>query len=100
MLKYFRHTEVAVGGRKQGATKNKKGSDLLISRKELFHQFLKIIDKHPNSAIRDIPRHPKKLTYYDYKQWSMKYQKSWKECKSTLFQAWPSKPICLQQFSL
>ncbi|KAF7990379.1 hypothetical protein HCN44_000184 [Aphidius gifuensis] len=93
-----RHTEVAVEGRKQGATKKNK-CNLLITRKELLHQFLKIID-NSNLKIIDIPKHPKILTYYDYKQLSIDYQKTWKECKQRYFENWPSKPIDLQQFLL
>lgn len=65
----------------------------------MLYQFLKIID-NTSLKIIDIPKHPKALTYYDYKQLSIDYQKTWKECKQNYFENWPSKPIKLQQFLL
>ncbi|CAL7934071.1 unnamed protein product [Xylocopa violacea] len=93
-----RDTEIAVEGRKQGATKKKKGSNLLVTRRALFELFLRTCDKYQNfdSNIR----HPKKLTYLDCKKWSKDYQRLWNTLKSGSFRAWPSKPIRLQTFVL
>lgn len=93
-----RDTEVAVEGRKQGATKKKKGSNLLVTRRALFEMFLQTCDKyrHPDCNIR----HPKKITYLDCKMWSKNYQSLWNTLKSGSFHAWPSKPIRLQTFVL
>ncbi|XP_034940880.1 tRNA-specific adenosine deaminase 1 [Chelonus insularis] len=93
-----RPTEVVVEGRKQGATKNKKGSNLLITRREFLRSFVRIIDKHPN--FKHLPSHPKKMNYYLCKQWSTDYQKSWSCLKSTIFKSWTKKPETLQYFSL
>ncbi|XP_015119680.1 tRNA-specific adenosine deaminase 1 [Diachasma alloeum] len=92
-----RNVEVSVEGRKQGATKNKRGNFLLISRRGLFNNFLRIADKHECGKI---PLHPKKITYHDFKNYSAKYQDLWQHYKSTIFHSWPSKPLDLQKFSL
>ncbi|CAK9820767.1 tRNA-specific adenosine deaminase 1 [Anthophora plagiata] len=93
-----RNTEIAVEGRKQGATKKKKGRNLLVTRRAFFETFLRICDKYQNFKC-DI-RHPKKITYLDYKKWSKDYQNLWSVLKSKSFHAWPSKPIRLQTFVL
>ncbi|KAH0537778.1 tRNA-specific adenosine deaminase 1 [Cotesia glomerata] len=90
-------TEIAVEGRKQGATKNKKGNYLLVTRKNFLKNFFNIIEKHPKYKL--LPRHPKKITYFHCKQWSKDYQKSWSNLK-TIIKSWPSKPMHLQEFSL
>lgn len=92
-----RDTEVAIEGRKQGATKKKKGNNLLITRRALYEMFLRICDKYQNEC--DI-RHPKKITYLDCKKWSKTYQNLWNNLRSSSFQAWPSKPTHLQTFVL
>ncbi|XP_008554923.1 tRNA-specific adenosine deaminase 1 [Microplitis demolitor] len=91
-------TEIAVEGRKQGATKNKKGNYLLVTRKNFLKTFLSLIEKHPN--FKSIPRHLKKITYYDCKQWSNNYQKSWSNLRANIMRTWPSKPIQLKKFIL
>lgn len=90
--------EVAVVGRKHGMTKKKKSSNLLTSRRMLLQTFLQILDKYQNyySEIR----HPKKITYYDWKQWSIIYQNKWKQLKLESFRNWPCKPINLRNFIL
>lgn len=93
-----RDTEIAVEGRKQGATKKKKASDLLVTRRALFKTFLQICDEYTNFNFNI--RHPKKITYLDCKKWSKDYQNSWSALKSGSFHAWPSKPIQLQTFVL
>ncbi|XP_078036791.1 tRNA-specific adenosine deaminase 1 isoform X2 [Augochlora pura] len=93
-----RNIEVAVEGRKQGATKKKKGSTLLVTRRALFETFLKICDKYKNSD--SCVRHPKKITYLDCKKWSKKYQTSWNMLKLESFRDWTIKPIHLQTFVL
>ncbi|XP_063975732.1 tRNA-specific adenosine deaminase 1 [Diachasmimorpha longicaudata] len=92
-----RNVEVSVEGRKQGATKNKKGNFLLISRRGLFNKYLRIVDKYGSARI---PPHPKKISYYDFKKYSRNYQNLWQHYKSTAFRSWPSKPLDLQKFSL
>ena len=92
-----RELEVAVEGKKQGATKKKPGSYLLVSRRAIFKTFLKMYDKYLNSHL---PQHPKKITYFHCKQWSQSYQKVWHEAKVDLFRCWPSKPLELQNFTL
>lgn len=93
-----RNTEIAVEGRKQGATKRKKGSSLLVTRRALFEAFLKTCDKYQisDSSIR----YPKKITYLDCKRWSKKYQTSWSALKANTFRDWTTKPIRLQRFVL
>lgn len=93
-----RDTEIAVGGRKQGATKKKKGSNLLVSRRAVFETFLKVCDKYQNIDCNT--RHPKKITYLDCKASSTNYRNSWNKLKSESFRAWPSKSSCLQMFVL
>lgn len=93
-----RDTEIAVEGRKQGATKKKKGSNLLVSRRALFETFLRTCDKYQHSDCNI--RHPKKITYLDCKKWSKNYQSLWSTLKSEFFHDWPSKPIQLQTFVL
>lgn len=90
--------EMAVAGRKQGETKKKKGNNLLVTRRMLLQNLLQIFDKYQNyySEIR----HPKKITYYDWKQWSIIYQNKWKQLKCQSFHNWPCKPIHLQNFTL
>ncbi|KAF3423473.1 hypothetical protein E2986_10602 [Frieseomelitta varia] len=89
---------VAVEGRKQGATKKKKGSNLLITRRALFETFLQTCDKYQHSDCNI--RHPKRITYLDCKMWSKNYQSLWNTLKSDSFHTWPSKPIHLQTFVL
>ncbi|XP_076239356.1 tRNA-specific adenosine deaminase 1-like [Calliopsis andreniformis] len=93
-----RHTEVAVEGRKQGATKKKKASNLLVTRKAFLELFLRTCDKYQNFVCN--VRHPKKMTYLDYKKLAKSYQRTWKTLKSESFHAWPSKPTRLQTFIL
>ncbi|KAG7212869.1 hypothetical protein KM043_002222 [Ampulex compressa] len=92
-----RDTEIAVEGRKQGATKKKKGSSLAISRKALFETFLQTCDKY--NRFWDV-RHPKKITYLNCKQWSEQYQYAWKGLRRDSLRTWPSKPQHLQDFIL
>lgn len=89
---------MAVAGRKQGVTKKRKGSNLLVTRRMLLQSFLQILDKYQNyySEIR----HPKKITYYDWKQWSITYQNKWKQLKHESFHNWPCKLWHLQNFVL
>lgn len=89
-----RDVQVAVDGRKQGATKKKPACYLAVSRRGLFDNFLRTLDKYQP----DIPRNPKKISYYDFKKYSRVYQTSWEHFKSTIFHAWPSKPLHLQKF--
>ncbi|XP_017878781.1 tRNA-specific adenosine deaminase 1, partial [Ceratina calcarata] len=72
-------TEIAVEGRKQGATKKKKASNLLVTRRALFKTFLQICDEYTNFDCNI--RHPKKITYLDCKRWSKDYQSSWSALK-------------------
>lgn len=90
--------EVAVAGRKQGTTKKKKGSNLLVSRQMLLQTFLQICDKYQN-YYEEI-RHPKKITYYDWKQWSIVYTGKWEQLKLESFRNWPRKSKNLRNFSL
>lgn len=96
---FYRNTEIAVEGRKQGTTKKNKANGLLISRKILFKTFLNVCDKHYRVETKTIT-HPKKINYYQFKHWSTWYQKSWKELKSKAFSDWPEKPSYLQDFVL
>ncbi|XP_033326539.1 tRNA-specific adenosine deaminase 1 isoform X1 [Megalopta genalis] len=93
-----RNTEIAVEGRRQGATKRKKGSILLVTRRALFETFLKTCDKSQN--FDPCIRHPKKITYLDCKKWSKKYQTLWNMLKVESFHGWTTKPIHLQKFVL
>ncbi|XP_071563373.1 tRNA-specific adenosine deaminase 1 isoform X3 [Temnothorax nylanderi] len=90
--------EMAVAGRKQGITKKRKGKNLLVTRRMLLRSFLQIFDKYQN-YYGEI-RHPKKITYYDWKQWSIIYQNEWKQLKHESFHNWPCKPMHLQKFAL
>lgn len=89
---------MAVAGRRQGLTKKKKGNNLFVTRRMLLRSFLQIFDKYQNhySEIR----HPKKITYYDWKQWSTTYQNEWKRLRRESFYHWPCKPRYLQNFVL
>ncbi|XP_017763692.1 PREDICTED: tRNA-specific adenosine deaminase 1 [Eufriesea mexicana] len=93
-----RNTEVAVEGRKQGTTKKKKGSNLLITRRALFETFLRTCEKYQHFDCNI--RHPKKITYIDCKKWSKSYQSLWNALKLGPFHAWPTKSIHLQTFVL
>ncbi|EZA53394.1 tRNA-specific adenosine deaminase [Ooceraea biroi] len=90
--------EVAVAGRKQGATKKRKGSSLLVSRQMLLQAFLQILDKYQD--YRNEIRHPKKIMYYDWKQWSIVYTDKWERLKLELFRNWPRKSMHSRNFSL
>ncbi|KAK2578467.1 hypothetical protein KPH14_011636 [Odynerus spinipes] len=90
--------EIAVQGRKQGATKKRKGHNLLVSKRALLETCLKICDKYKN--IKTDISHPKKITYYDCKRWSVQYQSAWKQLKKEFFSSWPDKPLYLQDFIL
>ncbi|XP_018392410.1 PREDICTED: tRNA-specific adenosine deaminase 1 [Cyphomyrmex costatus] len=90
--------EIAVAGRKQGITKKTKGNNLLITRRMLLQSFLQIFDKYQNYYNKI--RHPKKITYYDWKQWSTIYQNEWKQFKHESFYNWPCKSKHLQDFAL
>ncbi|CAL1685077.1 unnamed protein product [Lasius platythorax] len=90
--------EVAAAGKKQGVTKKRKGSNLFISRRMLLQTFLQILDKYQDN-YNEI-RHPKKITYYDWKQWSLIYQNKWKQLKLESFHKWPCKSMHLQNFAL
>ncbi|XP_053979128.1 tRNA-specific adenosine deaminase 1-like isoform X1 [Hylaeus volcanicus] len=94
----YRNTEIAVEGRKQGATKKKKGYNLLVTRRALFETFLHTYNRYINVDCNI--RHPKKITYLDYKKWSKNYQNLWNILKSESFRAWPAKPTRLQTFVL
>ncbi|XP_043257417.1 tRNA-specific adenosine deaminase 1 isoform X1 [Colletes gigas] len=93
-----RDTEIAVEGRKQGATRRKKGSNLFITRRALFETFLRTCDRYYNLHCNI--RHPKKITYLDCKKWSKNYQSLWNVLKMESFRAWPSKPNRAQMFVL
>lgn len=93
-----RNTEIIVEGRKQGATKKKRGNSPLVSRRALFKNFLITCDKYKTDICS--VRHPKRITYFDCKQLSISYQRSWLALKKTSFSAWPSKPLHLQTFTL
>nr|XP_012234001.1 PREDICTED: tRNA-specific adenosine deaminase 1 [Linepithema humile] len=83
--------EVAVAGKKQGVTKKKKANNLFVSRKMFLRIFLQIFDKYQD-YYNEI-KHPKKITYYDWKQWSIIYQNKWKQLKLESFHNWPCKPM-------
>lgn len=83
--------EVAVAGRKQGVTKKKKANSLFVSRKMFLRIFLQIFDKYQDYF--DKIKHPKKITYYDWKQWSIIYQNKWRQLKLESFHNWPCKPM-------
>lgn len=82
---------MAVAGRKQGVTKKKKASSLFVSRKMFLRIFLQIFDKYQDYF--DKIKHPKKITYYDWKQWSIIYQNKWRQLKLESFHNWPCKPM-------
>ncbi|KAL7286964.1 hypothetical protein TKK_0018819 [Trichogramma kaykai] len=87
--------EISVNGLKQGATKNKKNTNLLrISRKELFKTFLGVYDQYSNST--EIAQHPKKMKYYQCKQYCVSYQNKWKS-KEHIYPLWPAKPLHLKE---
>ncbi|XP_012270512.1 tRNA-specific adenosine deaminase 1 [Orussus abietinus] len=90
--------EVAVEGRKHGTTKKKRGRGLCVSRKELLKTFIKLAEKYP--SFSKYPTHPKKLTYFHFKQWNYSYQYMWKELRSNLFPTWPFKSLDLLDFTL
>lgn len=93
-----RPIEIAVDGLRQGATKKRnKSFNLLISRKEIFKTFLTIYDKFLKD--KEIPQHPKKITYYHYKQYSSSYQNLWR-AKFAVFSTWPKKPLYLQELQV
>ncbi|KAL6449089.1 hypothetical protein ACFW04_000654 [Cataglyphis niger] len=90
--------EIAAAGRKHGVTKKRKGSNLFISRRMLLQTFLQVFDKYQDN-YNEI-RHPKKITYYDWKQWSLIYQNKWKQLKLESFHKWPCKSMHPRNFVL
>jgi len=90
--------EVAILGRKQGSTKKHKGNNLLITRQMLLRTFLQILDKYQDH-YNEI-RHPKKITYYDWKQWSITYTNKWEQLKLESFRNWPHKLKHVRNFCL
>lgn len=89
---------MAVAGRKQGVTKKRRGNNLFVTRRMLLRSLLQIFDKYQNYYSKI--KHPKKITYYDWKQWSTIYQNKWKQLKRESFHNWPCKPMHLQNFAL
>lgn len=94
----FRDTEIAVEGRKQGATKKmKRANYLLISRLALFESFYKVIETEDRFKTTS---HPKKITYRHCKLASKEYRKTWTDIKFKFFNTWPRGKEDLQNFIL
>ena len=97
--------EVAVEGKKQGATKktqNTPAGRLDICRKNLFQTFVSILQKTPSNRL---PFHlqeykPKldELTYQEAKELASTYQKAWKHLLSAVMPTWTRKNFQLMQF--
>jgi len=98
--------EVAVEGKKQGATKktqNKPSGRLEVCKKNLLQNFTTLLRKTP---IEDLPVHlrewvPKldQLTYSEAKQLAVSYTEIWRRLRVEVMPTWTFKGLDLMQFT-
>lgn len=96
--------EVAVNGRRLGATKKQKNGGLSISKFEIFKSFVETLEnlKNAGSALH-LHTHIselKKLTYEEAKKLCTLYQDQWNTLKSKCIKTWTKKPVNLQKFKI
>lgn len=98
--------EVAVEGKKQGATKktqNKPSGRLEVCKKNLLQTFTTLLQI---TRIEDLPVHlrnwvPKldHLTYFQAKQLAVSYVEMWRKLRVEVMPTWTSKGIHLMEFT-
>lgn len=93
-----RPLEVAINGKKQGATKkniNSKCGRLLITKLELFQQYIDVLSssEHHKETVAEI------CTYIDAKRTAKVHTDVWNQIKSEYFKTWTNKPKDLLKFA-
>lgn len=93
--------QVAVAGKRQGATKKKlnRSGRMMISKIELFRLYLEIVKKISNVRKLYAPHIDLNcLRYCDAKAAAVDYQIIWNDLKQNYFEYWTAKPEELLQF--
>ncbi|XP_058252469.1 tRNA-specific adenosine deaminase 1 isoform X2 [Hemibagrus wyckioides] len=93
--------DVTANGYKQGVTKKSLGTPQarsLISKVELFHSFLKLLELTDPSALPDSLRGKDLRSYLDYKVAADEYQQAWTALRTQAFRLWPQSPRHLLHF--
>ncbi|KAB5571676.1 hypothetical protein PHYPO_G00227770 [Pangasianodon hypophthalmus] len=94
--------DVTANGYKQGVTKKSLGTPQarsLISKVELFHSFLKLLELVDDSELPDSLRGKDLSTYWDYKVAADEYQQAWIALRTQVFTLWPQSPRHLLHFT-
>ncbi|MCJ8734538.1 hypothetical protein PDJAM_G00236320 [Pangasius djambal] len=94
--------DVTANGYKQGVTKKSLGTPQarsLISKVELFHSFLKLLELVDDSELPDSLRGKDLSTYWDYKVAADEYQQAWTALRTQVFTLWPQSPRHLLHFT-
>ncbi|XP_060784499.1 tRNA-specific adenosine deaminase 1 [Neoarius graeffei] len=94
--------DVTANGYKQGVTKKSLGTPQarsLISKVELFHSFLKLLELTDDSELPASLRGKDLNSYWDYKVAADEYQKAWTALRTQVFTLWPQSPRHLLHFT-
>ncbi|XP_017329117.1 tRNA-specific adenosine deaminase 1 isoform X1 [Ictalurus punctatus] len=94
--------DVTANGYKQGVTKKSLGTPQarsLISKVELFHSFLKLLELTDDSELPDSLRGKDLSSYWDYKVAADEYQQAWTALRTQVFTLWPQSPRHLLHFT-
>lgn len=96
--------QVAVAGKRQGITKkmaNKRNARLLITKIELFREYLEILKKFNHKMdLYPLDTNFEDLSYTEAKRKSQEYEKTWSELKGNYFKVWTVKRNELQHFKI
>ncbi|XP_027016685.2 tRNA-specific adenosine deaminase 1 [Tachysurus fulvidraco] len=94
--------DVTANGYKQGATKKSQGTPQArssISKVELFHSFLKLLELTDPSELPVSLRGKALSSYLDYKVAADEYQQVWTALRTQVFSLWPQSPRDLLHFT-
>ncbi|KAI5609650.1 tRNA-specific adenosine deaminase 1 [Silurus asotus] len=94
--------DVTANGYKQGVTKKSLGTPQarsLISKVELFHSFLKLLELTDETELPDSLRGKDLSSYLDYKVAADEYQQAWTGLRTQVFTLWPQSPRDLLHFT-
>ncbi|KAM9470131.1 tRNA-specific adenosine deaminase 1 isoform 1-T1 [Clarias gariepinus] len=94
--------DVTANGYKHGVTKKSLGTPQarsLISKVELFHSFLKLLELTDEIELPDSLRGKHLSSYWDYKEAAVEYQQAWTELRTQVFTLWPKSPRNLLDFT-
>ena len=99
--------EVAVEGKKQGATKktqSKPSGRLEVCKKNLFQSFVTLLQR---TEIDNLPTHLKEwvpqleeMTYFQSKQLATNYAEMWQQLRAQVMPTWTIKGVHLMQFTV